>query len=167
MPQFLGISSGCQMRTLSEHFTLNELTHSDVAARLGIENKPDAATIENLRALCIDILEPLRSAISRSLFVSSGYRSVVLNTAVNGSKSSDHILGFAADVVAPPMSVRALAEAVKTLAPYVPLKQCIIEFGRWVHVSRIAPGKERENDPQFLVASLDDNGATIYRSWEA
>lgn len=155
---------------LSAHFLLDELVGSQIAARLGIKNEPSAAEIENLKALCADILEPLRNSVGRPIFVTSGYRSLALNAAVNGANPSDHTLGLAADIVSPPLSVDNLARAVKALAPYVPLKQCIVEFpergGGWVHVSRLPVGVEAR-PPQFLVASLNSRGKTVYSPWEA
>lgn len=46
---------------ISEHFTLEELTRSDTAARLSIDNEPSSQGIENLTQLCDNILEPIRS----------------------------------------------------------------------------------------------------------
>lgn len=151
---------------LSQHFRLVELTHSEIAARFGIDNEPDAETVGNLRALCADILEPLRNSIGKSIFVSSGYRSPMLNAAVGGEANSDHMLGLAADIVAPPLSVDELARAVLDLAPFVPLKQCIVEFGRWVHVSRLPIGVAATS-AEFLVASLNARGRTVYTPLEA
>lgn len=153
---------------LSAHFTADELTISETAARLGIDNEPSAAVVANLKALCADILEPLRNALGRPIFVTSGYRSAVLNSAVNGSRDSDHVLGLAADIVVPPMDIEAVADVVRTLAPFVPLKQCICEFGKWVHVSRHpldAPLSVAA--PEFLIASLNDRGSTVYSKWES
>lgn len=154
---------------LSQHFTLVELTHSEIAARLGIKNEPSAEVVENLQALCADILEPLRNAVGRPLFVTSGYRASLLNTAIGGAQSSDHILGLAADITVPGMTVDELARAVRALAPFVPLRQCIVEFGRWVHVSRrlTVARKDTPNAAEFLVASLSARGKTVYTEWEA
>lgn len=83
---------------LSEHFTLAELTRSATAKRLHIPNIPDDEQINNLKILCEKLLQPLRDGCSRPLFISSGFRSPALNKAVNGSKTSDHLSGRAADI---------------------------------------------------------------------
>jgi zinc D-Ala-D-Ala carboxypeptidase len=157
------------MTPLTEHFTKEELTHSQTAARLGIDNTPPAAVFQNLVRLCDEILEPLRNAISRPLIVSSGYRCPALNLAVKGSKNSDHLRGLAADVTAPGMDLDELADKVRTLAPYIPLKQCIKEFGQWVHVSCTPSADVYEVDfnPQFLIASRNDKGETVYTRWQS
>lgn len=148
---------------LSDHFTLEEMVLSQEATRKGIANTPANENITNLILLCTQILEPLRSTMGRALFVSSGYRCAELNELVGGAANSDHITGCAADITCPPVPVRDLANAVRSLAPYIPLKQCIIEFERWVHVS-INPKANGGRIPQFLIASLVD-GKTQYTPW--
>lgn len=150
---------------LSDHFTLEELKISEYAARNGIRNDPDEKATQNLKRLCVEILEPLRSSIDKPIHVTSGYRAPGVNGAVGGSVHSDHMYGFAADIIAPPLSVTELAMAVRDLAPYVPLKQCIVEFGSWVHVSCLDPSVD-EWVPSFLVATRD-KGKTKYERWEA
>lgn len=83
---------------LSTHFTLAEMTHSQTATREGIDNTPKPEHLENLKRLCVELLEPIRSMLgNRPITVSSGYRSPQLNAAVNGSNSSAHSIGFAVD----------------------------------------------------------------------
>ena len=59
---------------LSRNFTLSELTKSDTAIRRGINNNPNAEQIEKLKALCENILQPVRDHFGR-VKVTSGYRS--------------------------------------------------------------------------------------------
>lgn len=148
---------------LSEHFTLEELTRSEWGSRRGITNTPDSKTTANLERLCVEILEPLRKSIGKPIQVTSGYRCPEINAGIGGSPHSDHLNGFAADIVAPPMAVLDLMRAVKDLAPYVPLKQCILEFGSWVHVACLNQIVD-DWQPSFLVANRVD-GETIYSGW--
>jgi zinc D-Ala-D-Ala carboxypeptidase len=83
---------------LSANFTLKELTKSDTATRLGLDNTPNDAALENLKTLCEKVLQPVRDHFGKSVTVNSGYRSPESNAAVNGSKSSDHCKGMAADI---------------------------------------------------------------------
>jgi zinc D-Ala-D-Ala carboxypeptidase len=83
---------------LSANFTLKELTKSDTATRLGLDNTPDDAALENLKTLCEKVLQPVRDHFGKSVTVNSGYRSPESNAAVNGSKTSDHCKGMAADI---------------------------------------------------------------------
>lgn len=84
-----------------KYFTLNELTRSDTAARLGIDNKPTADEYCALSMLATKVLDPCREAYGQPIMVSSGYRSVELNKAIKqASRTSQHCKGEAADLVA-------------------------------------------------------------------
>lgn len=82
---------------LSPHFTLAEMTRTSS----GIKNEPGPAHIENLRALCEELLEPLRAALGAPVRVTSGYRDALVNARIGGAKNSRHMLGLAADVKSP------------------------------------------------------------------
>lgn len=86
---------------LTPHFTLQELTHSDTALQLGIDNTPDSTATENLQNLCRQVLEPLRQHLGTPVTISSGYRSPRLNQAVGGAPGSQHLTGEAADIRLP------------------------------------------------------------------
>ena len=81
---------------LSKNYSLLELTKSQTAERRGIENKPTAEHIENMVALCENILQPVRDQYG-SFIVSSGYRCPELCIAIGSSKDSQHAKGQAAD----------------------------------------------------------------------
>ena len=83
---------------LTPHFTLQEMTESRTAQKHGIINVPSEQEIENLRALCVHTLEPLRNALGLPIIVISGYRCKTLNhLLVNHSVKSQHMNGEAAD----------------------------------------------------------------------
>lgn len=124
---------------LSANFTLKELTKSDTATRLGLDNTPGEAEIENLRLLCEKVLQPVRDHFGKSVTVNSGYRSPESNAAVNGSKTSDHCKGQAADIEIPGVPNAELAQWIMDNCDYT---QLILEFytqgipdSGWVHVS--------------------------------
>lgn len=85
---------------LSPHFKLNEFTKSRTARQHGIDNAPPPEAVENLRALCIHTLEPLREALGLPIIITSGYRCKVLNERItHHSATSQHMQGEAADFV--------------------------------------------------------------------
>ena len=88
------------MEMYSPHFSKQEMQRSGMAIRLGIENKPGREEEENLKALCLNVLEPLRKRFGR-IIITSGYRSEALNKAVFGEPSSQHLKGEAADIHIP------------------------------------------------------------------
>ena len=139
---------------LSEHFTFEEMVFSQTAVRKGIDNTPDAKVIYSLTNLCEYILEPIRKGIGKPIKVTSGYRSVALNKAIGGAKTSQHIEGRAADIVAIGMSVQNLYDWIKQSG--IVYDQLIQEFNSWVHIS-YATNARMEN----LIATKV-NGKTVY-----
>lgn len=81
-----------------KYFTINELSKSATAKRLGIDNTPDKKVSEEITKLINNILDPLREAWGAPLIVTSGYRSPKLNKAVGGAVNSQHKFGQAADI---------------------------------------------------------------------
>ncbi|WP_129645634.1 D-Ala-D-Ala carboxypeptidase family metallohydrolase [Peristeroidobacter agariperforans] len=146
---------------ISEHFSLEELTFSQTAARDGINNRPGPQEIAALRELCSNILQPLRSAVGHPLTVSSGYRSPRLNRAIGGSETSQHMEGRAADLVCFNMSAKKLFKRVIELK--LPFDQLIYEGGKqsiWVHVSFDA-SKDRR---MIMLASFPEGGGVKYQN---
>lgn len=82
---------------MGKYFSIKELTHSDTAKRKNIENVPDKNQIKNLENL-IKVLDTIREEYGEPINVNSGFRSIALNRAVNGSKTSWHLTGMAADI---------------------------------------------------------------------
>lgn len=118
---------------LTDHFTLEEMTVSQEAARRGLSNKPSPGQIKNLTELCANVLEPLRQAAGKPVVVSSGFRSATVNQAVGGAKTSDHLEGRAADLTIPGLTPLEVCRLIVKLN--LPFKQCIHEFAAWCHVS--------------------------------
>src|SRR5690606_25284898 len=98
---------------LSKHFTLEELTRSATAQRLGLENSPTVRELANLMRLAA-VLEDVRRALGhRPILVTSGFRSEAVNKAVGGSATSAHRLGLAADFTCPTFGAPlAICEAI-------------------------------------------------------
>jgi hypothetical protein len=63
------------MTQLSPNFSLHELTKSETALRLDIDNTPGEAETENLRLLCEKVLQPVRDHYGKGVKVNSGFRS--------------------------------------------------------------------------------------------
>ena len=83
---------------LSPHFCLREFTESATAREHGINNTPSEEAVENLRALCVHTLEPLREALGLPIVITSGFRTKALNDLLaHASERSQHMAGQAAD----------------------------------------------------------------------
>lgn len=88
----------CNKQFLSPHFELQEFVASRTAKEHRIDNTPPAEAVENLRALCVHTLEPLREALGHPIIITSGYRAKTLNNLLaNHSNKSQHMQGCAAD----------------------------------------------------------------------
>ena len=75
---------------LTANITLDELTKSQVAERKGINNNPSPEQIENLKALAVNVLQPIRSHFDKPLIISSGFRCAQLCIEIGSSVNSQH-----------------------------------------------------------------------------
>lgn len=140
------------MTQLTEHFTLEELTFSSTAQRLGIDNTPSLETVSHLTTLAMG-LEKIRTLLGYPLHIDSGYRCEALNREVNGARNSAHLTGYAADFICqqfgtPQQIVRAIN------ASGIVVDQ-MIEEGTWVHVSF-----DPQMRNQYLIAHFSPQGTT-------
>lgn len=119
---------------LSKSFMLSEFLYSDKAIELDIDNEiTEGAHLENLRYLCVELLQPLRNALGVGLYISSGYRCPALNEAVEGEDDSQHMTGQAADVYCR-RQFTPLDIARMVLALRLPFDQLIL-YPTMVHLS--------------------------------
>ncbi len=146
---------------LSKSFTLNELTKSQEAVRLGIDNTPNEEHITNLKILCENILQPIRDFYGMPVSVSSGYRSPELCEKIGSSRTSQHARGEAADFEVFGVTNKDLSDFIVANLDY---DQCILEFWNitepnsgWVHCSF----SSKYNRKQYLKAEKV-NGKIVY-----
>ena len=142
---------------LTKHFTLDEFTHSQTAARLGVDNKPNAEQINSMIALCENVLEPTRVHFDKPVYIDSGFRCDLLNEAIpNSSKTSQHRKGEAADIIIIGVSVLEVFNFIRNNLDY---DQIVYEIN-WTHVSF----KSKNNRKQALEATFL-NGKVHYEEW--
>lgn len=151
------------MTKLSKHFSLAELTVSPTAKRLGLSNVPTQEHIANMTYVCEKILEPVRAHFGKPVQINSSYRAPLVNKAVGGSKTSQHVNGQAIDFEVPGVDNRVVADWV---ADNLEFDQVILEFytkgdknSGWVHASIKREGKNRR---QRLIAAKSKAGGTAY-----
>lgn len=144
---------------LSEHFLLSELTTTST----GLANNPGPAQVDELRKLCVEVLEPWRAVIG-SIRVNSGYRSPEVNRAVKGSPTSDHVHGRAADCVPRLVDLEHAWLRLVDLDDDVPLDQAIFYVrprGKgWIHVGR------RDTPRRELLVQLPDGRYVPWSSYD-
>lgn len=120
---------------MAEFFTKSELTRSDTARILKIDNTPTPEASAALDALMWNVLDPIRRMWGKPIIVNSGYRCPKLNAAIGGSATSQHMKGEAADITADdPTKNKELFDMIAQSA--IPFDQLIDEKNyRWIHVS--------------------------------
>jgi zinc D-Ala-D-Ala carboxypeptidase len=144
------------MTQLTAHFTLEEFTDSQTAARKGLPNVPPAHERKNLQRTA-EVMEEVRAILGtrgeKPVLISSGYLSPQVNAAVGGSKSSAHMSGLAVDFSCPgfgtPLQIcRKLEPHMKELG----IDQLIHEFDTWVHLGLSASA------PRHMAMTIDNRG---------
>lgn len=124
---------------LSKNLSLAEVVRSESAKRRGINNMPTAEHLENLKELALNVFQPIRDHFKVPIHISSGYRSRILNNAVNGAAKSQHCLGQAIDIDVDGTSITN-KQVFDYIKQNLDFDQLIWEFGNdlnpdWVHVS--------------------------------
>ncbi len=139
---------------LTEHFTLEELTHTD---HREFDNEPNEAELENIKRLAA-FLEEVKTALGgRPIMVNSAFRSKQVNDAVGSKDTSQHRIGCAADIRVPGVTPD---EVVKTIiAAGLSYDQVIREFDRWTHVS--IPNTPTAT-PRKQALIIDKQGTRLY-----
>ena len=153
---------------LTANITLDELTKSQTAERKGINNNPSPQQIENLKALAVNILQPIRSHFDKPLIISSGFRCAQLCLEIGSSINSQHVAdneAAAADFEIPGVDNRELARWIRD---NLEVDQGILEFYKegepnsgWIHCSY----SSNHNRNQCLYASRGADGKTKYTPW--
>ena len=115
---------------MTEHFTLEELTHTD---HRELDNTPNEAEKANIQRLA-EFLEQVKTTLGgKPIMVNSAFRSKAVNDAVGSKDTSQHRVGCAADIRVPGMTPD---EVVRTIiGSDLGYDQVIEEFSRWTHVS--------------------------------
>ena len=152
---------------LSKNLSLGEVTKSNTATRLGIDNTPNEKIIANLKQTAECIFQPIREYFECPIYISSGYRSPGLNRAIGGSETSEHCFGFALDLDQDnrntPITNAMVFNMIKN---YLEFNQLIWEFGDdnnpdWVHVSY-----QKGNNKNKVLRAVRVDGKTSYLPFE-
>ena len=139
---------------LSEHFTLEELTHTD---HRELENIPNETELANLKRLA-EFLERVKTVLGgKPIMVNSAFRSKAVNDAVGSKDTSQHRVGCAADLRVPGMTPDEVVKAI--IASGIGYDQVIREFDRWTHIS--VPN-DPNGTPRKQALIIDKQGTRVY-----
>lgn len=140
---------------LTEHFTVEEMTRSATATRLGLDN----TCPEELRGNMLKVaqaLEKIREHYGAPIHVTSCYRSPSVNKAVGGSPTSAHRFAFAADFEVSGVPNIEVCRAIPNIIP--DFDQIIYEFGPsgWVHLGFSSNPRHQH------LSAIKRSGKTVY-----
>ena len=141
----------------SPNFSMDELTHSDTAARHGIDNTPNENEKDNLYKLAMELENVRKLLNNKPIFCSSGYRNLELNELLGSKRTSAHIRGLAVDFTCrqfgtPNEIVFALINSD------IPYDQAIVEFDKWTHLSFC----EDVKTPRRQALIINKQGTMLY-----
>lgn len=142
---------------VTPHFTWRELLRSEAAVRHGLTNIPELPEIfDNVRRVA-GVLEIIREHFGRPVFVTSCYRSYIVNHAVGGARNSAHLQGLAADHTVEGIPNIEICQAMPSIVP--DFDQAIYEFGPagWIHLG-LTKGEPRHE----LLTATKRQGRTVY-----
>jgi zinc D-Ala-D-Ala carboxypeptidase len=148
---------------ISKHISYKEGVYSATALRRGIDNTPNDEQLNNMELIAEKIFEPLRAYVNGPIKINSFFRSAKLNTAIGGSKTSQHCKGQAMDID-DTFGKATNAEMYHFIKEHLDFDQMIWEFGNddnpnWVHVSYVSPEKNRNK----CLKAYKENGRTKYK----
>ena len=129
------------MKRISKHISYKEAVGSNYAKQKGIKNKPNEEQVENMKLLAEEVFEPLREWVGCPIRVNSMFRSLELNTALKGSKTSSHMKGEAMDITSMACgkeNCKSNLDMFHYIKDNLDFDQLIWEFGKepkWLHVS--------------------------------
>ena len=144
---------------LTSHFSLDELTHSNKAYELGIDNYPSPDEVINLGRLA-NKLEEVRAILNKPIHITSGYRCLELNRAIGSSDTSQHVKGCAADFQVDGLTPSEIINFI--LCYKIEFDQVIEEHlgGKsWVHIS--VPDRGKKARKQAL--TIDEHGTRSFK----
>ena len=151
------------MDKISNHISYTEGVRSNTATRRGIKNEPNAIQLDNMRLIANKVFEPLRSHFGEPIRINSFFRSVNLNKAIGGSRTSQHCTGEAIDMYG--LNGVTNAQLFHYIKDNLEFDQLIWEFGNdknpdWVHVSF------DKNRNRKRVLKAIKGGTPIYQSYK-
>ena len=123
---------------LTKNFTLEEFTYSPTANAHKINNACGVEHVANLKALCENVLQPLRDHLGVPIIITSGYRCSALNKLVGGAANSQHTKGQAVDFIVPSKDLRAVFNYI---VEHLDFDQLLFEHNKqgdiWIHLSYV------------------------------
>jgi zinc D-Ala-D-Ala carboxypeptidase len=148
------------MSNVSKYLTLKEATRTEVR---NVDNTPNEDQLSAMKYVALRVFDPVREFVGGPLFASSFFRNPVVNKAVGGSPTSQHVKGEAIDIDCDVFGNGTNAKVFEHIKNNLPFDQLIWEFGtaenpNWVHVSLRRDNKNRKQ----VLRAVKKGGKTVY-----
>jgi zinc D-Ala-D-Ala carboxypeptidase len=123
------------MTYLTEHFTLEEVTQSSTASRLGIDNSMPPSLMPAVLKTAVG-MEKVRAALgNKPISIDSWYRCIALNSRLGSKNTSQHLKGEAVDFICPAYGTPTqIAKTLVDAQSLIRFDQIILEH-TWIHIS--------------------------------
>ena len=150
------------MENISKHISYHEGTYSQTGVRRNLDNTPNENQLKCMKEVSENLFEPLREWVGGPIKINSFFRGEPVNTAIGGSRKSQHMKGQAIDID-DTFGHRTNAEMYHYIKDNLDFDQMIWEFGddenpNWVHISWVS---HRPNRKKLTIAKKV-NGRTKY-----
>ena len=150
------------MENISKHISYHEGTYSQTGVRRNLDNTPNEDQLKCMKEVSENLFEPLREWVGGPIKINSFFRGEPVNTAIGGSRKSQHMKGQAIDID-DTFGHKTNAEMYHYIKDNLDFDQMIWEFGNddnpnWVHVSYVSPEKNRN----VCLKAYKKNGRTKY-----
>ena len=150
------------MEKISKHVSYHEGTYSRTGVSRGFDNTPDDKQLKCMEEVAVNLFEPLREWVGGPIKINSFFRGEPVNTAIGGSKYSQHMKGQGIDID-DTFGHRTNAEMYHYIKDNLDFDQMVWEFGtednpNWLHISWVSHRPNRKK----LTVALTKNGKTVY-----
>lgn len=150
------------MQKISKHCSYKEATTSNTAIKRGIDNTPNSKQLAAMKLTAEMVFEPLRKWYGKTIWVTSFFRCVLLNTIIGGSKTSAHCNGEAMDID----TQEDNAKLFEYIQNNLDFDKLIWEFGDdenpdWVHFSYKSSGNRG-----IVLRAYKEGKKTVYRNFK-
>tara|TARA_R100001591_G_scaffold112282_1_gene124552 strand:+ start:396 stop:857 length:462 start_codon:yes stop_codon:yes gene_type:complete len=141
------------MEKISKHISYHEGTYSRTAERRELDNTPNKEQLKCMKEVAENLFEPLRKWVGGPIKINSFFRGEPVNTAIGGSRKSQHMKGQAIDID-DTFGHKTNAEMYHYIKDNLDFDQMIWEFGtdknpNWIHISWVS---HRPNRKKLTVA---------------
>jgi len=150
------------MEKISKHISYHEGTYSRTGERRDLDNTPSEDQLKCMNEVAENLFEPLREWVGGPIKINSFFRGEPVNTAIGGSRKSQHMKGQAIDID-DTFGHKTNAEMYHYIKNNLDFDQIIWEFGtdknpNWLHISWVS---HRPNRKKLTIAKKV-NGRTKY-----